>query len=264
MAGFRYRLPNASIVIWWVALVTVLAGCETTPIREPASSRDAKTRENAEVQTQLGIGYVRQGQLERALQRLQGAARIDPSYAPAQNALGMLYERLRRPDEAGRSYRRAVELDPAFASARNNYGGWLCRNGAFKEAEAQFRAAADNPLYDVPHLALFNAGICLQRQGDSAGAIAYLRRSVDLSPKFAPSLYTLAQLSYAAKNYLSARAYFQRYLEVGKHSAKTLWLGIRIERVLGDKNAVSSYAMLLRRKFPNSEEARQLRATERQ
>jgi type IV pilus assembly protein PilF len=37
-----------------------------------------------------------------------------------------------------------------------------------------------------------------------------------------------------------------------------LWLGIRIERLLGDKDAEASYAMLLRRKYPNSEQTKAL------
>ncbi len=264
MAGLRRRNPIARLVVTALALLSVLAGCETTPSKEAPTPRDGKARENAQLQTQLGISYMRQGKLERALQRFQSAETVDPTYAPTQNALGLLYERLRQPQEAGRRYRRATELDPTFASARNNYGGWLCRTGEFAEAEAQFRAAAENPLYDVPHLALFNAGVCMQRKGDNAAAMKYFRRCLDRNPKFSQSLYALSALNLTEKNYLSARAYFQRYLEVGQHTPKTLWLGIRIERILGDKNAVSSYSMLLRRKYPDSKEAQRLRVSDRQ
>mgnify|MGYP006175898873 CR=1 FL=1 len=38
-----------------------------------------------------------------------------------------------------------------------------------------------------------------------------------------------------------------------------LLLGIKIERQLGDKNAVSSYEMLLRNSFPDSVEVQELR-----
>ena len=55
--------------------------------------------------------------------------------------------------------------------------------------------------------------------------------------------------------------YLQRYLEVGKHTSKSLWLGIRIERDLGDNNAASSYAMLLKAKYPDAPETRELLAS---
>ena len=43
-------------------------------------------------------------------------------------------------------------------------------------------------------------------------------------------------------------------------TAESLWLGVRVERRLGDRNSEASYAMQLRNKFPNSVEARALGA----
>ena len=68
----------------------------------------------------------------------------------------------------------------------------------------------------------------------------------------------MSQLSYDKKNYLSARAYLQRYLAVSRHSAASLWLGIRIENILGDKDALSSYKLSLKNNFPDSTEASRL------
>ncbi len=68
----------------------------------------------------------------------------------------------------------------------------------------------------------------------------------------------MSDLSYNQGNYLSARGYLQRYLEIANHTPISLWLGIRIERELGDKNALSSYALSLRNNFPDSKEARLL------
>ena len=69
---------------------------------------------------------------------------------------------------------------------------------------------------------------------------------------------------YAPRNVwravLSARAYLQRFLEVSKHTAASLWMGIRIERQLGDKDAIASYKLALRNNFPDSNEATLLEA----
>jgi type IV pilus assembly protein PilF len=43
---------------------------------------------------------------------------------------------------------------------------------------------------------------------------------------------------------------------VAPHTPHSLWLGIQIERVLGDRNALSSYGMLLRNNFPAAEETK--------
>jgi type IV pilus assembly protein PilF len=66
----------------------------------------------------------------------------------------------------------------------------------------------------------------------------------------------MARLSLVKENYLSSRAYLQRYSEVARHTSESLWVGIRVERVLGDKNALASYGMSLKGNFPNAEETR--------
>ena len=75
----------------------------------------------------------------------------------------------------------------------------------------------------------------------------------------APALIQMGQISYDQGNYLSARGYLQRYLEVARHTPASLWLGIRVEKELGDKDTLSSYALLLRNNFPDSDEAALLR-----
>ena len=65
----------------------------------------------------------------------------------------------------------------------------------------------------------------------------------------------MSQISYEKANYLSARAYLQRYLEISRHTSTSLWLGIKIERELGDKDALSSYILSLKNNFPDSIEA---------
>jgi type IV pilus assembly protein PilF len=61
-------------------------------------------------------------------------------------------------------------------------------------------------------------------------------------------------LSFDQQNFLQARAYFQRYLAVGAQNPRTLWLGIRIEHALDDRDAVASYALQLKNKYPDSPE----------
>ncbi len=68
----------------------------------------------------------------------------------------------------------------------------------------------------------------------------------------------MAELSFEAEQYLAARGYMQRYEQVSRHNSRSLWLGIRIERKLGDKDAVSSLAMLLKANYPDSPETRLL------
>ena len=57
-----------------------------------------------------------------------------------------------------------------------------------------------------------------------------------------------------------AKRYLNRLTQVATANAETLWLGVRVERRLGDRNSEASYALQLRNRFPDSQEARALLA----
>ena len=59
-----------------------------------------------------------------------------------------------------------------------------------------------------------------------------------------------------------ARRLIGRYSRIVEPSAEGLWLGIRIERKLGDKSTENSYANQLRRRFPSSREYQQMQRGE--
>lgn len=217
----------------------------------------------AETNVKLGIGYMQQGQPDLALGKLQRALELDPNLASGHNAIAILYEQLGRLDTAEKHYRRAVSLAPQDSAAHNNYGTFLCgRRNQLDKAEQEFLKALENPLYTTPELAYENAGLCAQRKPDPVKAEQYFRKALELNPTLPVSLYQMALISFEAGRHLPARAYLQRYSEVASHNPQSLWLGIRIERVLGDKNAVASYALSLKGNFPDSEEAKQLQASE--
>jgi type IV pilus assembly protein PilF len=144
------------------------------------------------------------------------------------------------------------------AATLNLYGAFLCRNDREEEAERYFAQAAKDRRYRTPEVALTNAGVCLLRKPDPDSAEAYFRQALVANPRFADALWHMSRLSFERGNYLQARAFIQRYAEVGAMSPAALWLGVRLERELGDGEAAARYAERLKQEFPASDEARQL------
>jgi type IV pilus assembly protein PilF len=105
---------------------------------------------------------------------------------------------------------------------------------------------------------LTNAAICIRRQGDLSQAEAYLRRALDRNKRYPPALGQMALVSFERGNPLSSRTYLQRYLAVADPNPEMLWLGVRVERGLGDGKAAQEYAQLLRARFPDSLEVQKL------
>ena len=249
-------------VVKWIRVGLIglcLAGCQSAQTINDAGEEPNRI---ASINTLLGIQYMKSGENEIALQKLQRALSADPNYADAHNALGLLYGQLGQNDKADESFRTAIRLATNNSNALNNYGQFLCHTGRNEEGQKMFLEAVKNPLYRTPAVAYSNAGTCALGSGDLEAAETHLREALQIDPQLAQALLQMAQVSYDKKRYLPARAYLQRYLEVADRSAKALWLGIQIERVLGDKDAVASYSLRLGTTYPDSKEAMLMRESQ--
>lgn len=213
----------------------------------------------ANANVQLGVGYLRQGNLAVAQQVLERAFAQNPKDPNVHTALGLLYERLAQPERADDHYGRAVKLAPQDPEVLNNYAVFLCRRGQAPRGEKMFLQAAANPLYRTPEVALTNAGVCARGAGRTAEAEQYLRRALALKPAFADALLPLAEISLAKGNAFNARAFLERLLAAAPPTAEALALGMRIETAAGDTAAVAAYRERLAREFPQSAAAREAR-----
>lgn len=233
-----------------------MGACTTPSVKRQAAES------KADPLVDLGVAYMERGDRARALDNLTKALQMDPDVPRAHYAIALLYDTMGEEAKARSHYRRALSLDPGYAEARNAYGVFLCRQGDIKSAEKEFLEAAHNPLYTTPDLAYTNAGLCLMAKHDNEDAEKYFRQALQLNPLQPTALLQMAELTYQADKPLNARAYLQRYREVAQHTPESLWLGILSEMKLGDRNAASSYALLLRARFPDSEQARLLQEME--
>jgi Flp pilus assembly protein TadD len=71
-------------------------------------------------QIDLGIGYARSGDLDKAEESLKRALQLNPRHLIAYNELGMVYRRKGKFNEARASYEKALELFPTFHFAQRN------------------------------------------------------------------------------------------------------------------------------------------------
>lgn len=238
-------------------LVFGLVACAANTARDKASQKASS------VNTELGIYYMREGDNAQAMNKLTKALKQNSMNPDANNAIALLYARLGEVQDADEHFRKAVKIEPKNSAFHVSYGAFLCERSHLVEAEKHFLEALKNPLYTKYEIAYTNAGNCALRGGNQDKAEEYFRGALKVNPRFPPALYQMAKLNVAKKNYLSGRAYLQRYTEVAPPSAKTLWLSIRVEKELGDKNAVSSQAMLLKNQFPDSGEVKELHEMEK-
>jgi type IV pilus assembly protein PilF len=251
-------------------LSLLLVACGTQTVRDTPPSGEATGQlgsplvgpSPADIYINLSAAYLRENNQTEAFKNAKKAVIVDPGSSNAHYMLALVYLQLGQDAEAEKSMQTAISRDPRNPVVLNAYGSFLCERERFDDADAYFRRALDNPLYPTPWLASHNAGWCREKSGDDAGAEQDYRRALQANPGFAPSLLGMARLSYADGNYLSTRAYLQRYAEVARHTAESLWLGVRTENQLGDKDQMASYGLKLRARFPDSEQAKFLQSIE--
>lgn len=254
------RLPALLILLASAGLgacVTEVSGRQV-PESDPQAA--------AESNMQLGVGYLRQGNLQAAQEKLERAVEQNPKLVEAQLALGLVYERLDDPKEAEAAYKRAVQVSGDDPDALNAYAAFLCRvDGRRDDALKYFDRAAEIPLSQkfVNRAVIYtNAGVCAKPE-DLDRAEQYLRLALRTDPRYREALLQMADVSHLQQNNLQARAFLERYLSIGRPTPAILWLGVQIEQSNGDMAAAADYAKQLKQDFPASVETRLLLEQER-
>ena len=243
-----------------ILALSLAQGCVTT-----TNSGNAVLPEQAALRNlDLGVAYMRQGRPDLALSSLLEALEFDPRLASAHSMAALVYEQLDDTDAAEEHYQRATQLAPEDGSVANSYAVFLCRSDRWQDAERYFRRATDNTSYATPAVALTNAGVCARSAGEFADAERYFREALEHDAVSADALYHMADLTFQAEDFLSARAFTQRYLASTAGNPEVLLICVQVERRLGADAAAQRCAERLRGGFPNSAEVARLDALESQ
>ncbi len=250
-------LPRSILAAAFLAV----AGCAsqtTMETRQVTQASPVDARRRAEVHTALAGEYYQRGNFPVALAETRLAIKEDSSYAPAHNVQGLVYMELREDGPAREAFARALSISPDNPDVLNNYGWFLClRNETDRGLEMLMRAASDT-LYATPEKAWLSAGLCMRRVGRTADAENYLRRAVLIRPDLVGALYNLAIISFERGAMRDAETYLVRYMRLTNPSLDSLVLGVKIARANGDRASEDSFLQQLRRRFPDSQQLREL------
>lgn len=215
----------------------------------------------ADLNYQLGARYYQNGKYELARDRLLLSVELDPQRAITHSTLGLTYEALGNVRLATESYERAVRVEPRNFDVRNTYAVFLCKQKDYAGAVKSFEKAAGHRENDNAEVTLTNAGMCMAQKPDVAAAEAYFRKALERKNDHAEALLQLCLLKFRTGDYLSSRAFLERFMNTNKSTAGVLFLGAQIEAKLGDDRARTEYVNRLLREFPQSPEAKKVLGT---
>ncbi len=232
------------------------AGGAALPPQVPDQKPDPK--EAARLRVELASLYFSRGSIGPALDEATSAAKLDPENPQAYNLLGLINMQIKEDAQATLNFERALRLAGTDPDINNNYGWFLCERGRHAESIRFFMAAVRSPLYANVDRSLVNAGVCSRRRGDNAEARRFFEQALGLRSNQPVALFNLADLSFASGRAQEARVFLNRLMQAAAPTAEVLWLGVRIERALDDRQAEALYAQQLRRLFPGAPETQLL------
>jgi type IV pilus assembly protein PilF len=245
-------LGRATVAITTALLAALIAGCVN-------QQKAAQRRDAAIYNTELGIAYMRRGDLAIAQTKLDRALQENPDDPDVHSARALLFARLQDPKQADGEFKEALRLAPKNPDFQNNYAVYLCSVGRFDEGVQTFLQAAHNPEYLTPELAYVNAGICLRStKHHDVEAFQMFVDALTIRPNFPQALWQLADLNFSEGKLADARQEIDSFLAANQETPDLLLLAVKVTRAQHDQLDAELYARRLQLDFPNSAEARQL------
>jgi type IV pilus assembly protein PilF len=219
------------------------------------ASDEPENRRRARIRLELASGYFEQGQTTVALDEVKKSLLADPDYSEAYNLRGLVYMRLNDLPLAEDSFKRALVLDPRNGGVAHNYGWLLCQQSRYPESFKYLDLAIANSGGATPTKSLMAEGLCQMRAGMLVQAEASLERAYQLDAGNPVTAYNLALLLHKRGENARAQFYIRRLNNSNLANAETLWLGMRIERQLGNDQSVQQLGDQLKKRFALSREA---------
>ena len=251
-------------VLWLGAAgtaVTLLSGCAASGGATNANgdivtdSDEPESRKRARLRLELAAAYLDKGQTTDALDHVKQSIAADPNMADAYSLRGLIYMRMNEMGLAEESFKRALSLNPRSASVQHNYGWLMCQTKRYAESVQMFTSALANPNYGERAKTWMAQGLCQQRAGERAEAEASLMRSYELDAGNPIVAYNLSLLLFQRGDLVRSQFYVRRLNNSELANSESLWLGIKVERRLGNRDAMDQLGAQLKNRFAQSREA---------
>lgn len=218
-------------------------------------SDEPEVRRRARIRLELAVGYFEQGQTTIALDELKQSLAADPAYGEAYSLRGLIYMRLNDFRFAEESFRKAIVLNPQDSNVVHNLGWLMCLQAKYSESFELFLKALANPQYGERAKTYRALGLCQLRAGLRGEAEASLLKSHEFDAGNPVTTFNLATLMFQRGDFIRAQFYVRRLNNSEMANAESLWLGVKVERRMENRDAMLQLAGQLLKRFPQSSEA---------
>ncbi|MBT0570637.1 type IV pilus biogenesis/stability protein PilW [Curvibacter sp. CHRR-16] len=247
-----------SVLAFVLVVVMGLTGCasstNSSSAADGASDQEGSVRKRSRVRMELALGYFSKGQTEIALEEINQAIQTDVTFAEPLNVKGLIYMRLNNFKVAEDNFRKALQLSPKLFAVQHNLGWLYCQQGRYDESFQQFKQLLSETTYFEKPKTLLTLGVCQAKNGGLEEAQKTLQKAFELDSVSPVISYQLASVLYQRQNFSAAQFYLKRINESDFAMPESLWLGVKVERKLGNVTLANVLGERLKNRFPQSTE----------
>ena len=219
-----------------------------------SSDSESEVRRRARIRLELTTNYMQRGQATVALDETRQALLADPTFADAYHLRALIYMQMGDLNLAEENLVRTQALRPNDPDVMHNMGWLQCQKQQYAQADIAFDKALAIPSYMDRIKTLMSKGVCLVRSGKPEEAEPVLLKAYELDVANPIVGYELAQLKFRRGDLKRAQFYVRRVNNGNFASPDSLWLGIKIERGLGEQATVRQLADQMHKRFPDSKQ----------
>lgn len=131
--------------------------------------------QEAEARFNVGLGHLREGRYDLAVDTIKQAIKSDPKNAFFYKGLGTAYAAQRKYADAILAYQKALELNPYYVDVRNDLGTAYILSGKRDEGKKEFLTLFSEPTNPTPELTARNLGQAYLEERNYAEALNWYR-----------------------------------------------------------------------------------------
>ena len=224
-------------IIFFAGIVSLQACQTTNALRDDVVQQNTASGYNV----QLGLEYLKQGNIERSKRKLWLALEQAPRSPDANAAMAYFMEKTGDPKKARVFYQKAMAAAPGKGAQLNNYGAFLCRQRDYEQAERYFLKSVDDVQYEHTAGAFENAGLCALAIPNVKKAQQYFAEALKHDPSREQSLYELVKIEMNQSHYRDALFHLQNHSNIVLHSKALLTLAVKTSHQLGKFELEAQY-----------------------
>ncbi len=245
-----------SILQLFVGTLVVLVLCSCGGASNPTKPKPRNPEKAVATHVQLGMKYLQANRRDHARRQFRTALEINGRSAEAHTGMALVHQANGEQEHAEESFKKALKHKGRRneSQVRYSYGLFQMEQKKYVQACKNFEIASGDIDFNARANALFFVGKCSYQLCNFERAFAAYDHALNLNQKLAPAMLELALMHFDEREYAESKRYLDRFANTSSHTASSLWLGIRIERIFGNQDKEASYGLILKNMHGYSQE----------